>query len=255
MRVLVTRPAGKGEKLLERLKSLVDAVYHQPMINILPGPDGFEVTEADVVIFVSTSAVKFATLPMNKSLHWQNIQWLAVGKATAEALQQKGIGPVLYPELETSEGLLALNGLQQAAIAGKKVQIVRGVGGRELLAETLKARGAEVGYSQVYQRQRTLTPGDAENEQFYQRWQSQHIDCIVVTSVEIFNTIVEGLPSCARPWLCSRLWVVVSERMGQHVRQWGIPARQIVNAEGAGDNIIAAKIQYLIENDYGATRQ
>ena len=57
---------------------------------------------------------------------------------------------VYSPSLASSEGLLAMNELQ--APMGKKVLIVRGVGGRETLKEGLEGRGALVDYAEVYRR-------------------------------------------------------------------------------------------------------
>ena len=55
-----------------------------------------------------------------------------------------------FPETAGSEGLLQL--LPASGVTGEKVMIVRGSGGRELLAETLNARGVSVRYLEVYQR-------------------------------------------------------------------------------------------------------
>ena len=39
MNVLVTRPRGKGESLVQLLRPLVSSVHYQPMLEIQPGPD------------------------------------------------------------------------------------------------------------------------------------------------------------------------------------------------------------------------
>jgi uroporphyrinogen-III synthase len=51
-----------------------------------------------------------------------------------------------------SEALLALP--EMAQLAGARVLILRGAGGRELLGETLAARGAQVEVAEVYRRVR-----------------------------------------------------------------------------------------------------
>ena len=58
----------------------------------------------------------------------------AIGQATARALARHGVAPALQPDYEfTSEALLALPRFQR--VTGQHILIVRGEGGRELLAE------------------------------------------------------------------------------------------------------------------------
>jgi uroporphyrinogen-III synthase len=66
-------------------------------------------------------------------------------------LRELGITNVIAPtERFDSEGLLALPELQD--VTGWRVMIFRGDGGRELLGDTLKARGATVEYATCYVR-------------------------------------------------------------------------------------------------------
>jgi len=106
----------------------------------------------DHIIFISQNAVKFG-LPRLQS-YWpqwpQSLRWFAVGPRTAHYLKIEGV-EVYSPSLASSEGLLAMNELQ--APIGKKVLIVRGVGGRETLKEGLEGRGASVDYAEVYRRE------------------------------------------------------------------------------------------------------
>jgi uroporphyrinogen-III synthase len=74
-----------------------------------------------------------------------------VGQGSAKALRELGIANVIAPtERFDSEGLLALPELQD--VTGWRVMIFRGDGGRELLGDTLKARGATVEYATCYVR-------------------------------------------------------------------------------------------------------
>jgi len=79
--------------------------------------------------------------------------WFSVGAASAAILAERGL-PVVYPaDGDDSEALLRLPALQ-AALRGDqpRVLILRGEGGRELLADTLRARGARVDYLELYRR-------------------------------------------------------------------------------------------------------
>lgn len=265
MNVLVTRPRGKGESLVQLLRPLVSSVHYQPMLEIQPGPDFDALPELltrsqaeqviDMLIFVSGSAVDYFTSRVAASSLSGSVSIVAVGAATAAKLQQWTSQPVITPEVETSEGLLALSLLQPDQISGKSIVIVRGVGGRELLSEQLQSRGAKTFYWQLYQR---VAVTDKQGVWLAQ-WQSQQIDCIVITSVAILTALLKSLPTTALPWLCQITWLVASDRIAQalkqqlrkQVRQKGIPPTQIINVNGAGDQAVLTQVKRLIENNYG----
>ena len=103
-------------------------------------------------IFISTNAVNFAQSLFNVKIGpLQNVLCIAVGQATCEALSRCGVTNTLMPaEGFNSEAILTLPELQ--SLNGKSCLIVRGEGGRELLASTLRERGALVDYLEVYKR-------------------------------------------------------------------------------------------------------
>ncbi len=100
------------------------------------------------LIFVSPAAAEHGVPQLPAS--WRELPRLAVGAATAEALAEAGWPATPSPETENSEGLLALPAL--ASVRGERIAIVRGDGGRELLADTLRERGADVRYVEVYRK-------------------------------------------------------------------------------------------------------
>jgi uroporphyrinogen-III synthase len=111
----------------------------------------------------------------------------AVGPSTAEILQQF-LWPVHFSSTGvTSEHLLELPSLQN--ISGKRVALFRGQGGRELLAETLRERGARVDYIELYQRRMPI----------YDRWEtlaqirSNQINIVVLTSLQILESFLQLL--------------------------------------------------------------
>ena len=156
--VLLTRPKGENESLAallggEEADILIRPLIELSAIKVTPEEKQrvMNIDHQDVVIFVSKSSVRYA-LPLLEN-YWPQwplaLRWLAVGPGTAEALAGFGI-QAAYPRIAGSQGLLELPALR--AVSGGKVLIVRGVGGRELLARELTRRGAEVTYLEVYQR-------------------------------------------------------------------------------------------------------
>lgn len=154
--VLVTRPAGQAAALMHRLKQLGAEPLHFPALAIFPlRNDTLLATLAshdafDLAIFVSPTAVEQGLAAFNQP--WPaRLTAAGVGGGTARALKAAGVSQILQPQDGAdSEHLLALPELQQ--LTGKRVLIVRGQGGRELLADTLAARGAEVHHAVCYRR-------------------------------------------------------------------------------------------------------
>ena len=252
MHLLVTRPKDKAPALMQVVKPWVESVHHQNVVEIKPGPDQHNIvaklkhTPPDLMIFVSGYAVDYfiAALKDPAILSNSAVQLLAVCKATAAKLKAWSTDEVISPEIETSEGLLQLPQLQNKAIKNHHIVIVRGVGGRELLAEQLRHRGAKVQYSELYQRQAIKGQGPL----WYKQWQQWQINCISVTSVAIFDAITTNLPLQAKTWLTNLKWIVPSERVAAHVQSRGVNKQNIIDAKGASNQAILAQVKLLTEN-------
>ncbi|CAB0151528.1 Uroporphyrinogen-III synthase [Pseudidiomarina piscicola] len=135
-------------------------------------------------------------------------RWYAVGPVSANAIADVVGRPVNCPwRAHNSDALLELPELQD--VAGQRWLLIRGHGGRELFADTMRARGAEVCYLEVYQRQ----PKTAEAAQF-ETWQ-QTIDTIMVSSAEQLGAFLAAAPNSAREWLSQCTWVMASARLKQ----------------------------------------
>lgn len=170
--ILITRPAGQGQELIDTLQEAGWHCVHQPLLEISPfnEHDGqayhamkqpiMDLDHYDVAISVSGNASTLAVDMIDQ--YWPQvpvgIEWYAVGPSSAKAFQTLHID-MQVPKHNHSEGLLTLPGLQD--LTNKKVLIFRGVGGREHLANTLKTRGAQVQYCELYQRKAvTFTQGE-----------------------------------------------------------------------------------------------
>lgn len=104
---------------------------------------------APVLVFTSPNAVRAAaSLAALRARRGQRV--CAVGEGTARALRRAGIAGVAAPARMDSEGLLALPAL--AALRGRAVGLVTAPGGRDRIAEGLRARGARVLRADVYAR-------------------------------------------------------------------------------------------------------
>ena len=253
MRILLTRPQGKNEALAKQLAPLVDFVAQQSVIEISNGPDITKIGSClddkfEVLIFVSINAVDYLKKALSRaqidSSALNAYQLMAVGQSTAKALYDWLDRHVITPKVETSEGLLQINALKKDVICGKRIAIVRGVGGRELLAEQLVARGAMVKYWQMYQRQAIKGYGDT----WWQQWQNWQIDTVVVTSVAIVEAIIEALPVTAKPWWQKLRWICASIRIATVIQHLDVPKNQIYVANGANNAAILQQIKTIDED-------
>ena len=156
--VLLTRPEGENDSLRALLAARGFEVRVRPMIRLSAAEDtpglrrmAQALDRADRIIFVSKAAVRFGMVLLDR--YWPQwpagLVWYAVGAGTGAALGDWGVRAI-WPEEAGSEGLLDC--LPMDSIGGETILIVRGSGGRELLAERLRAAGAEVRYLEAYRR-------------------------------------------------------------------------------------------------------
>ena len=160
----MTRPRASAEATARALVAAHAHVLVMPLLTIeaLQAPDTGLTAPPDAIIFVSSHAAEFGVPALSVQRLIANRgagqHVYAVGRATAARLAVLGLGNANVPASgEDSEALLAEAFFLEPA--GKTVLIVKGEsegGGRQLLAETLSARGATVVQLLCYRRQACL---------------------------------------------------------------------------------------------------
>ena len=172
----------------------------------------------------------------------------AIGQASGRALARHGIDRCLQPENDfSSEGLLALPRLRE--VAGQRIAIVCGEGGRELLVETLNARGARVDRAEVYRRERPTT---ANIEGLLARWKHGEIGTVTVTSGENLRNLFDMLGVAGQDYLCDTPLIVTSARIRRIATEYG--CRRLLLARDAGDDAIVAALLDLTTNALSPAR-
>lgn len=231
MKVLLTRPRGQNQLMVEALNAKGVSHIVTPLLQLEATPAALQshgialFQHADIIIFISTNAVQYASQVIKTS--WPSeVQFYAIGEATLNALSLWGVSALQAPQdCQQTEGLLTLPQLQ--SLSKKKVVIVRGSGGREALANELTLRGADVSYWEVYRRTcPTLT--SASNAQ---AWQQAKIDTIVITSGEILDNLIKLVPKELFSWLHSCHIIVPSSRVQKLAVGNGF--KHITNAKAA----------------------
>ena len=185
--VLITRPTAQAAGLQAHVALLGGRPVLFPALDILPvddaaGPTQYDLAACDLAIFVSPSAVQFGLARFSS---WPAcLPAAGVGQGTAAALRAAGVTAVLAPDVGAdSEHLLGLPQLQ--AMAGRRVCIFRGDGGRELLADTLRSRGASVDYIPCYRR----GLGSADPAPLREIWRRGDIHAVTVLSTQTLDNL------------------------------------------------------------------
>ena len=168
-RVLVTRPQGQNTAFIKALIDLQFSPVIMPLLKIRPFDERqdpqhcqqiaaclSDIESYQHLIFISTNAVDLAMMWLQRQSS-QSVLMLsnkltvyAIGKATAERLQQAGICAQQAGVSMNSESLLTHDSLQ--SLSEQRVLIFRGSQGRNYLRQQLQSRGAKVDYCELYQR-------------------------------------------------------------------------------------------------------
>jgi uroporphyrinogen-III synthase len=239
--VLVTRPAHQSDALCRRIEQCGGRAVAFPALEILPTREPARAAELlaqdwDLVIYTSANAVRFAlqlTTALPTATHIA-----AVGRATARLLEHTDTPPDLLPARADSEGLLDLQLLRQ--VAGRRILIVRGEGGRALLGESLSERGARVEFAEVYRR----APPRTDPAPLLQRWPKE-VQVVTATSAEVLENLWQLLGPAGRGLLRATPLILISERMEPLARRLGIT--RTLRADGAGEDALLAAICTLLE--------
>ncbi|KUJ91899.1 MAG: uroporphyrinogen-III synthase [Pseudomonas sp. 63_8] len=244
-RLLLTRPAEDCAALAQTLAAQGVVSHCMPLLAIEALDETPEQRSAFAdlqrycaVIVVSKPAARIGLqLLAQHGAPTPDLPWFSVGAATAAVLAEQGLG-VHFPDLgDDSEALLALPALQQAIAApAPRVLILRGEGGREFLAESLRSQGVSVDYLPLYRR---VLPQYAPGE-LSRQVRAERLNGLVVSSGQGFEHLLQ---LAGDDWSAlARLPLFVpSPRVAEQARAAG--AQIVVDCRGAS----AAALQAALE--------
>lgn len=248
-RIMITRPAHQAGGLASDIEAAGGTTFLFPTLEINPvvlsaqDKEKIEtIKQFDILIFISPNAVEHGLNQILSISELPNkIQLATIGQGSANALQSKiGKLPDIFPkENFNSEGLLATEDMQN--VAGKRILIIRGNGGREHLKQTLQQRGAIVDYLTVYQR---IKPR-VDSSQLEQYLQNNQIAAIVITSAQSLKNLVELTPEKVTLNLLELPLLLINKRLIDIANIEGFNNKLFV-ATDASDHAI---LEALIENN------
>lgn len=240
--IVVTRPEGQAEVLSCEIERRGGAALRFPVLAIAPPHDNAELMAAAarlddfaLAFFVSPNAVEHALSCILAHRSWPlKLPVATVGPGSAQALHAAGFEHVIVPrEGFDSEAVLELPEFSTAKLAGRSVVLFRGNGGRELLAETLTQRGAEVVKVTAYHRYCPRTdPTPLINMAL-----AEQLDALVLTSSEGVRNLAHMLNAPAMAVLAQVPVFAPHPRIAGHALAAGF--HSVVETDGGDVGILA----------------
>lgn len=245
--IVVTRPRAQAEALAGMIAAQGGTAVVFPVLDIAPADDPAPLQAAlarlddyALAIFISPNAVDFSLPAILAVRSWPSaLRAAAIGQSSVAALAKHGVEGAIVPSGQfDSEALLSLAELQAGRVAGRKVLILRGNGGRELLADTLRERGATVDCVPCYRR--SPPPGGAET--LLALWREQRLDALTISSSEGLRNLVDLLDADGRRALARTPMFVPHQRIRQVAGQLGLQNAILTGPADAG--IVAGLCAY-----------
>jgi uroporphyrinogen-III synthase len=243
--VLVTRPERQAGPLCGLLEVEGATVIRLPALDIKPLSVGPELLARigpldafDLVVFTSANAVHFGSFLVEGRGPAPPPALAAIGPATARAMQRLGLVAITPTDGFDSERLLELPVL--ASPLGRRILIVKGSQGRELLQDRLIAGGGQVVVAEVYQRARAVY--DEAELSALCALTGSGIDVVTATSVDVAVALLDIVTPQLREQLERVHWLVPSARVAAAVRARGLSA-PLIQATSAEDHDLVAAIK------------
>ncbi|MEW5887658.1 MAG: uroporphyrinogen-III synthase [Pseudomonadota bacterium] len=240
--IVVTRPAGQAGTLAAAIQAQGGTAVLFPVLEIFDVADlrplvavADRLEQYDFAVFISANAVDKALNVVLARRPWPvHLRAVTVGKSSERELARFGVGEVIAPSGRfDSEALLSLPEMAQPQVAGKRFVIFRGDGGRELLGDTLVARGASIEYVECYRRGKP----NLDAAPLMKLWARGELDAITVTSSEGLRNLFDMVGKLGQAWLRRTSVFVPHERIAEEARRLGL---ERVVLTGAGDDGLLA---------------
>lgn len=253
--IAITRPEEQAKNLADMIVQQGGSALLFPLIAVSP-LENYKIFlqqlgtlhQQDWAIFISTNAVQFGMPRVLQALGHvpQSLRFAAIGPVTAAELKKFAIDDTLTPaDRFDSESLLALPEMHD--VAGKNVVIFRGAGGRDVLADTLRQRGAHVQFAECYRRTNPQTDTHLLDE----HWHQHRLDAMVITSSEAMRNLLHMTENEAAgelpPWLRLTPLCVNHQRIAELALQKGL---KVTVAPAPGDEAMLDCLIQVLSSEH-----
>jgi uroporphyrinogen-III synthase len=228
--IVVTRPASLAQGLASLIEADGGRAFLFPAIEIEPLAALMPPGKLDLAVFISPTAVREGL----KQLKALPPRVVALSRGTRRELERHGVTGAIAADGADSEALLAAPELQQ--VAGQRIAIVRGKGGRSVLGDGLRERGALVEYVECYRRVRPRS----DPAPLHAAWRAGQVHAVTVSSAQglanlfdmLDGELLRGLPL-----------FVPHARVADEARRRG--AREALAAGPGDDEMFARLVAYF----------
>lgn len=239
--VVLTRPAGTATSLSARVRARSGDVVSLPGMALREVADARAVRsalqaahDADVWIYASPAAARHA-FRLHPGLRQRaGAAAFGVGAGTVRALAKCGVRASAPDDRNDSEGLLAMPAL--ADVRGKRIALIGAPGGRDLIAPTLRERGAEVTPIHVYER----APPRLTRRHFEALARAPDPLLTLLSSGEALINLVARVPAPLLARLRDQILVVSSARLAALADEHGFGDVRVAASASPDDLLDAA---------------
>lgn len=247
LHIVLMRPREQNQKWQDNILAERADVSVLPMMDIIPMPIEHSmldaVMNAQAVVITSQNGAIHAPITLINILIERKIPVLSIGKATTSSLMTRGIEPVYTaPNGAQSEDLLALPFCEAKRVRGKKIVLIVGKGGRELITQTLGARGAQIHTLFVYAQR----PIMHELGTWFERWRNLPTQvCFLITSGNTLSHFESQVPEEHKTWLHAQPLVTISRRLVGLGEKYGF--QHIFNTQGMDWACVLTTLQQVVK--------
>ena len=222
--IVVTRPAQQAGHLAGLITAAGGNAILFPTIEIAALQDQRllialidRLDEFDMAVFISPNAVNEAMklIQARRELP-SHLKLATIGRGGVRELERYGIAQVIAPARFDSEALLDMPEMRD--VAGRRIVIFRGEGGRGLLADTLVTRGAVIEYAECYRRGRP----QVDAAPLLKAWASGELHAIAVTSSEGLRNLFDLVGKPGQAQLKNTPVFVLHPRIELTARELGV---------------------------------
>lgn len=243
--VVVTRPAHQAAYLAGLIQEAGGYPILFPTMEIVELEDTTildglidRLEQFDIAVFVSPNAVGCAMKRIMARRAWPPaLHAAAIGAGGVRRLREHGLAKVIAPRRFDSEALLNLAPMRN--VQGRRIVIFRGVGGRELLGNTLRERGAEIEYAECYRRRMP----DADASSLREACARGDVHALTATSSEGLRNLVQLAGKDYLQWLARLPLFVTHPRIEATART--LRFSTIIMTGQGDDNLVPAAVRWF----------